>query len=218
MFKQSASRLLCCLLALAGSGAAGAAPWPAAPPLLLPDAESTMQLRAGEVLVLSTAVGESTGSARVQALFKVAAPALWSVLGDCQANFDFVHGLRECEVLTESEKRATTRQRVKRGLFWRSLDYSFETVREPHAWIRIRLLEGDLKELEGSWRFDPVPTGEALLVTHEIRLRPRLPAPAWLVERTVRRDVADMVACLRWHSGGSPDSEVARQDRQRCPD
>ncbi len=186
--------------------------------MLLPDAEATAQLRAGEVLVLSTAVGDSTGAARVQALFKLPAPALWSVLGNCEANFEFVRGLRECEVLTESATRATTRQHVKRSLFWRGLDYSFETVREPHVWIRIRLLEGDLKELEGSWRFDPFPAGEALLVTHEIQLRPRLPAPSWLVERTVRRDVADMMACLRWYSGGSPDGTLAQKDRQRCPD
>ena len=195
-----------------------AQPWPEPPERIVPAPEIWERLQAGEVVLKSTHVDESGGAARVQALFELQPEALWDVIRDCEANFRFVDGLRECEVVSESTTSAVTRQQVKKGFFSPRLDYSFETVREPHEWIRIQLLEGDLKLLEGSWRFDPAPEGEGLLVTHEIRVRPRMPVPRWLVRRTVRKDISDMVACLRWEAGGSLDPKQRGLDRERCPD
>ena len=186
---------------------------PPAPPE--PDAADWERLRAGEVLVRAYDNGEAGGAAEVTALFHAAPATIWQTLEDCEANFRFVVGLEVCEVEIISERYAKTRQVVnKPGLVPRT-EFRFESIREPHRWVVIHGLSGDLEILEGSWRFDPVEGDDAVLVRHEIRVKPRFPTPRWLVRRT--RDTGDLVACLRAVVDGSGDPRQLARDRERCP-
>lgn len=180
------------------------------------DALQRERLEQGEVLVENIRQDESGGAVRVLALFATTAEQVWSLLGDCAANFRFVEGLLECEIMEQTRSTAITRQVAKKHWLAPRLAYRFETSREPYDWIRIRLLDGDLRDLDGSWLFEPGPRG--LLVSHEIRVHPKVPAPRWLVRRTLQRDVPDMLACLRYIANGSLDGELAQADRARCPD
>ena len=194
---------------------------PAWPPPPRPDEPSAVQLelmRRGEVLVDDVHETGRGGSARVRAIFRAEARQVWETLGDCEANFRFVDGLRECEITEESADHAITRQVAKKHWLSPVMSYRFETLRAPYRWIMIRLIDGDLKSLKGSWRFDPVGPGDLLLVTHEIALQPKMPAPRWLVRRTLQRDLQDMLACLRFTIGASLDEDVARSDAGQCPE
>ena len=91
----------------------------------------------------------------------------------------------------------------------------FETVREPHAWIRIRAVSGDLRALQGAWRLRPLEGG-ALLVSHEVQVQPAWPVPRWAARRTVHRDVERLLRCLRWTAGASPDGPQRGWDKQAC--
>lgn len=204
-------------LCLGLSAAVAASPWPEPPNLPPPGPGALQRLQAGEVIVEYARVDESGGAARVDAVFHVEVESLWATIGNCAANLRFVRGLRECELLSEDERTALTRQRLKPGLLLPTLDYEFETVREPYEWIRIRLVEGELKSLEASWRFTELENG-ALLVSHEARVRPRFPTPRWMTRRAVQRDLERLFHCLRWEVRGWPDSRQDEQDRQACPD
>ncbi len=189
----------------------------AAPPAPEPGGPDLELLRAGEVLVENTNLDETGGSARVQALFEAPVELLWEVLGDCDSNYRFVDGLLECEVLESTATRALTRQSVKKHLLAPRMDYEFATTRQPHAWIVIQLVSGDLQALDASWRFDPMPGGTGLLVTHQVRVQPKMPVPSWLVRRALRKDLGDMVACLRSLVSGSGSDERRQEDEKRCP-
>lgn len=209
------------LLGLAGSvptPVAGAEDWPREPTAPELDNSQWARLRGGEVLVENTLLAESGGAAAVHALFWAQPDDVWNMLGDCSANFRYVDGLRECEILESSIHRAVTRQSVKKSLVMPRLDFVFETYREPPRWVVIRLSEGELKQLNGSWRLDPVEGGDALLISHSIQVQPKLPAPKWLVRQTLRRDVGDMVACLRSLAGASGSAENEAADSARCPE
>ena len=134
-------------------------PWPSPPPEVEPSEGDWDRLQAGEILVRDTRLDASGGSALAQAIYHVDLESLWNTIGDCDANQRFVRGMRDCEVLEASPGQAVTRQRLKAYMLLPTLDYTFETVREPYQWIRIRLREGELKVLEGSWRFRPLPDG-----------------------------------------------------------
>jgi len=204
-------------LQLLMADAAPAAGWPEEPPRADPDAPTLGLLRAGEVLVENIHLEKAGGAAQVQALFRPPAEVVWDLLGDCASNFRFVEGLEECELLEVSERAALTRQVVKKHWLGPRMEYTFETARRPYEWVAIRRVSGDLEVLEGSWRFDPVDDGQALLVTHRVRVKPKMPVPGWLVRRTLRKDLGDMVACLRALAGASGDEQGRLRDSERCP-
>lgn len=174
------------------------------------------RLLAGEILVRDARVDEAGGAAIAMAIYHIEASRLWAIIGDCAANQRFVRGLQACEVTAETDTSAVTRQRLKPYAMLPALEYRFETRREPYRWIRIRLLDGDLRALSGSWRFDRLD-GAAILVTHEIRVQPPYPVPRWLARRTVQRDLAALMACLRWEARAWPEPRQRGIDRQSCP-
>jgi len=210
--------LLLLILIPAAAGAAPAEGWPQPPPVTAPSGADLARLKAGEVIVSNTRLDEAGGAAVAQAIFHVDLPRLWAILGDCEDNYRFVRGLRDCEILHESATEALTRQSLKPYLLLPRFDYVFETRRAPYDWIQIRLREGDLRILEGSWRFDPLPGDSGILVRHAIHVQPKISVPRWLARRTVERDLYRLLACLRWETRAWPDPEQSELDRQQCPD
>lgn len=180
-------------------------------------ADAIQALRGGEALVEYTQTEESGGAARVAVLMQAPAEDLWAILLSCERSYEYVDGLRACEVLEGDLERALVRQSVKKHWLLPQLDYVIEFRRQPYAAIDFHKVEGDLKLLEGSWRFTELPGSTGLLVTHEIRVQPSFPVPRWLVRRSIARDVPDMLFCLRALAGGSFDAVMARADRGLCP-
>jgi len=202
--------ILLCFALLAQPAAAGE------PPRHWPSPEQLSRLRDGDIQ-LQTLPDAAVGAARLQAVFYTDAEPIWRVLEDCEANYRLVPGLKDCELLLLEETRARTRQTVKSFWFAPSQTFVFTTVREPFSWIVIELESGDLRQMRGSWRFDPLPDQpSALLVTHEIELQPGIPAPRWMVRKTLSRDLPDMLACLRFMSDASPDARLAASDQAHC--
>lgn len=192
------------------------ATWTEPPSPATPSDEALAQMRAGAIVIRDARADEAGGAAVAMAIYHIEPSRLWRLIGDCEANRRFVRGLLACEVSKESATSAVTRQRLKPYALFPALEYRFETLREPYRWIRIRLLDGDLRALAGSWRLDPLG-GTELLVTHEIRVQPAYPAPRWLARRTVKKDLAELMACLRWEARAWPDPRQLGEDRQACP-
>lgn len=190
---------------------------PAAPSnVRQPAPDVLVRLLAGEVEI-TTGAEDGAAAANVQAVFFTSAERVWRTLESCEANFTFVPGLRECQVTELEDGSAITRQVLKNYWFMPGIEFTFATTRQPYEWIVIELLDGDLKQMQGSWHFDPLPGHPgALLVSHAIRLEPRVIAPQRLVRNTLRKDLPDMLACLRWMSGGSGEPAQAAEDVQRC--
>jgi len=217
MSRHPAWRWLVLLLLLSSGAGRADEQSLSAPPAPVPDAATQQRLRAGEILVQDTREGEAGGSATAQAVFHATPGKIWSVLRDCQANLRFVEGLEECEVLEYTDTHAVTRQVVDKGWMMPRLEYRFETIRHPPDWVIIRLLDGDLKQMEGSWRFEPLADGGGLLVTHEIHVEPRIAAPRWLVRRSLHHDIGHMVACLRYEADASGSEQQRATDHEQCP-
>lgn len=153
------------------------------------------------------------GSARIMILTRSSARSFWDVIVSCELAFVFVDGLQECEVLEDSGDRALVHQVVKKGWSVPTQDFVFESLRDPYREIRFNLVRGNLKAMEGWWRFTEVPEG--LLVDYRIHVKPGVPAPRFLVRRNLSKGMPDMMACIRGLSGGSGPLE--QEDLQRCP-
>ncbi len=182
------------------------------------DPETIDRLRAGEILQEDARTDESGGSTRVRLLIRAPAEVLWGVFMSCDYAFVFVDGLERCEVLEESAEYVQTRQVVDRGWLVPELDYVFETRRTPYTRMDFRLLEGNLRTMEGYWHLQPIPEG--VIVTHEIRIRPSMPAPRWLIRRTIKKDMPSLMNCIRGLAerlaAGPGEPEAGSEGLEEC--
>jgi hypothetical protein len=199
------SIILCAVFALSGQ-------WAKAEVL---EADQLRKLLDGKVLVLDSPSEEPGGSVRIQALASVSAEKVWDVLVSCSQSFVFVDGLQSCEIIEDSGDRALIRRVTRQGWPAPTLDFINESLREPYSTIQFSLVQGNLKAMEGGWRFINTPNG--LLLDYQIRIKPEMSVPDFMVSRSLRKNSPDMVACVRGLAGGSGSAELEASDLERCP-
>lgn len=181
------------------------------------DERVTPALRDGDVVLQNVRTSESGGAAHAQMLVHgpAAAESLWAIIVSCPMAFVYVQGMELCEVIEDLGHLARVHQVVDPSWLVPAQDYVFESVREPFREIRFKLLEGNIDVLEGYWRF--IPLDEGLLVDYEMRVKPAIPAPRFLVRRIVRRGMPDLLACIRGLARGSGSKRAEKADLERCP-
>jgi hypothetical protein len=181
----------------------------------MPGPDELSKLLDGKVLVLDFRSEKPGGTVRVRALAQVSAEEVWNVIVSCKRSFVFVNGLQSCEVIEDSGERALVRQVTKQGWPAPTLDFIYESLREPFSNINFSLVQGNLESMEGAWQFINTPNG--LLLDYKIRIKPELAVPDFLVSRSLRKSSPDMVACVRGLSGGSGSEKLQSSDLERCP-
>ena len=181
----------------------------------LPDEETLERLLTGEIVIENNISDENGAAASVLIFVHGPVEKLWSVITTCTQVEIFVDGLKFCQVLEEQGDYALTRQVVDKGWASPRIDYTFETHRIPFTRMQFQLTDGNLKTMQGSWDFKNHPNG--VLVRHRLVLRPLLPVPRWLVRRIMKKDLPNMLACVRGLADGGSSPEAQRQDILKCP-
>jgi len=208
-----------CLLALVVVTVNGAVP-PDSIDGSVSDDEAMQRLLSGEILVENARTDESGGSVRVQALMHGDIQVLWDFIASCESVYQYVDGLRSCEVLSidyQPEADVTLlSQSVKKSWVIPKIEYVIRVRRQPLTRVDFELVEGELRFMEGGWRFERLAQEAGIVVTHQIRVRPSFPVPRWLLRRSMRKDVPDMLACLRGLIDGS-GAYSRDKDLKRCP-
>jgi len=175
------------------------------------------RLQSGEILTQTIHSDKSGGAARVTALFHAQAEDIWNVIGYCKNEFIYVRGLELCEVLVPGLQYIKKHHRVNNNWYTPTIDFVFEARRTSPTHGDFNLVEGNLKVMEGQWDFQPLESGDGLVVSHDIRIRSRFPAPRWLVRRVLKNDLPDMLACIRGMAGASVTEDQSAADLALCP-
>lgn len=201
-------------LALA-AGAPDANPYPEP---ALDDAER-QRLQSGEILMRDVEAHGRAGGGEVMMLVQGNARQAWDVIVSCELALTYVAGMERCEPVGGDALDTRVHQVVDKGWWMPELDYVIRIQRAPHDWMKVRLDSGNLAALDGAWRFSPWPgtAGEKTLVAHRIQIEPQRRAPRWLVQRTLRGDLPDMMACIRGLAEASPRPPGREADLARCP-
>jgi ribosome-associated toxin RatA of RatAB toxin-antitoxin module len=173
------------------------------------------RLLAGEIIARETNSDAAGAAGRMQVLVQAPARAVWEVIVSCDLAYAFVDGLQDCEVLEDTGDRALVHQVVNQSWLIPTYDYVFESLRHHYQRIDVRLLEGNLKALDGHWSFQETAAGT--LVDYQIRIQPSLPAPRFIVRHNISKGMPDMLACIRGLAGGSGLPALEQQDLGRCP-
>lgn len=179
--------------------------------------DELQRLQSGEILAQTIHSEKSGGAARVTALFRAQAEDIWNVIGYCKNEFIYVRGLELCEVLVPGLQYIKKHHRVNNNWYTPTIDFVFEARRTSPTHGDFNLVEGNLKVMEGQWDFQPLESGDGLVVSHDIRIRSRFPAPRWLVRRVLKGDLPNMLACIRGMAGASVTVEQSAADLARCP-
>lgn len=166
------------------------------------------------MVVTETAADESGGTVRAQVLVEASARTVWDVISSCTQAMRYIRGMEDCEVLVDEPGRALTHHVVDPGWLVPRMDYRFETRRNPYRRMDFELTAGNLRRMEGYWRFEPTETG--VLVEHEMRIRPKTPAPRWLVRRKLMQDLPAMLRCIKGLAEGAVEEPDARDDLAAC--
>lgn len=181
------------------------------------DQADLARLKRGEILVETAHEEKSGGAARVTSLFYTSMTEVWDVVGYCEYEFVYVRGLESCEVLETGPNYLKKHHRVNNNWYTPTIEFTFEAIRNSPDFGEFRLVEGNLKIMKGQWSFKNLVGGEGIIVTHEIRVRSWFPAPRWLVRRVLKKDLPDMLACVRALAGASGDEYRLANDLTRCP-
>ncbi len=174
------------------------------------------RLQDGAILLQTLHSDKPGGAARVTALFHSSAEAVWNIIGYCEYEFIYIRGLSLCEVLEPGLRKMLMRHRLRNSWYTPALEFVFEAYRRPGNVGDARLVEGDLKVLQAQWKLVPAADDSYVVVTHEVRIQPRIPAPRWLVRRSLRKDLPDMLACIRGLAKASGDNARVLADLSRC--
>ena len=171
-------------------------------------------LRAGEVTIDTIRTDESGGAARFRIYIEAPVERIWAVIYSCEDSFVFLRGLRLCEVLEDTGDMRLTRQVVKTSWLVPKQDFTFRTVHESAGQANFERIEGSPRIMEGSWSFVALDNG--LVATHEIRVKPDLPVPRFIIRHLMQRSMPLMLTCIRALATGSPDEALKVQDRASC--
>lgn len=150
------------------------------------------------------------GGARVTASVVVAAPpeTVWKLLTDCAGARRLYAGVDDCRVLSVAPggRSDVRHSRVRWLPGLPPVRFTFRNDYEPGREIRFRLVEGDLKRMEGRWRLT-VQDG-ATRVDYDSRVAGRLPAPGGWLRRSLRQDTEAVLTRLK---------AAAETDARRAP-
>lgn len=154
------------------------------------------------------------GAVRAQVIVNAPADAVWRVISSCHDAMQYVRGMEACEVLVDEPDRALTHHVVDPGWLVPTMDYQFETRRQPYRRMDFELTDGNLERMDGYWRFLPLETG--VLVEHEVRIRPKSPAPRWLIRRKLKQDLPAMMTCIRGLAEATQTTPADPDDLASC--
>jgi uncharacterized membrane protein len=189
---SSAGLLLACgLLILGGASKAG--------PRVLSAADEAA-LASGEVIV-DVAPDPQGAAGQVDAVIDIPAPAdqLWRVMLDCARAPHYLAGLRSCTVLKESaDKKWDVREhKVQWSSFFPVVRSVFRSDYDPVHEIRFSRVEGDLKQLEGTWRLEPLKGKAVTRLYYHARIDPGLLLPSAIIRSVIENDVPKTLKALR---------------------
>jgi len=157
-----------------------------------------LQLKSGAVLVAVRQADEPS-KGMVEATILIDAPAenIWQIMVNCHEIPTFVPGLKDCRVLAVGENWEIIRHEVKWIWFLPRLSYIFRAVYQHNRQIDFVKIEGDLREMKGSWRLTPLNETDQTIVRYSVYLDPGFFVPHWVVRQSLKADLPAVLTALR---------------------
>ncbi|MGD8676748.1 MAG: SRPBCC family protein [Desulfobacterales bacterium] len=157
-----------------------------------------LQLKSGAVLVAVQQADEpSKGMVEATILIDAPAESIWQIMVNCHEIPTFVPGLKACQVLMAGENWEIIRHEVKWMWLLPRLSYVFRAIYQPNRQIDFVKIEGDLREMKGTWRLTPLNETGQTIVRYSVYLDPGFFVPQWIVRQSLKADLPAILTALR---------------------
>jgi ribosome-associated toxin RatA of RatAB toxin-antitoxin module len=157
-----------------------------------------LNLKSGAVLV-DVKQADEPSKRMVDATILIDAPAesIWQIMVNCHEIPAFVPGVKACQVLAAGENWEIIRHEVKWIWFLPRLSYVFRAVYQPNRQIDFVKIEGDLREMKGTWRLSSLNGTGQTIVRLSVYLDPGFFVPQWVVRQSLKVDLPAVLTALR---------------------
>jgi hypothetical protein len=165
-----------------------------------PDSAQRARLLARQVIVEAT-VDSSGAAGRARAAIWIAAPReqVYAWLTDCGKALTYVPHLTACRIVEAAPDQSwkIIAHEIDYSWFLPRTRYVFRASYQPPARVDFQEVSGDLVINQGSWILNPDNDGRGTLLAYEVRVKPRMYVPPWLVRRSLRKDLPELLMALR---------------------
>jgi ribosome-associated toxin RatA of RatAB toxin-antitoxin module len=149
---------------------------------------------AGEVIAVQARRQGSAVQVTTQAVIRAPLEVIWQTLTDYDRLAEFVPDISSSRVIERQGSTVTVEQAGKAHLwfFTYAIDVVVEVTEQPPACAAVRVLRGNLKQLEGGYRLDKVEgkEGDEYLLQWSGLIEPALPVPTAVTLPLMRSNIA----------------------------
>lgn len=117
---------------------------------------------------------------------------LWNVLTDYDQLSNFIPNLSSSSVVSRQNNCVHLAQVGSQQLLGLKFSAQVElelTEHRPEGLLRFRMIKGDFRRFEGSWRLQALPDGTSLL--YDLTVQGCMGMPVGLIEQRLRTDLSD---------------------------
>jgi uncharacterized membrane protein len=171
---------------------------------LVGDEEKWKALQGGEAILLcdeKDAIKRGTKYALAAIIIESPVKPVWNVVCDKEAAVAYMKNLKSAKVLEQGRedglKFQVVEQEVKPSLFPVTYTYSLKHVMQPYSKINFRRVSGEMKEVEGSWRFLPLEGGTKMMLVYELQVTPGKLIPGFVMRSSLRKGLPEALTSVR---------------------
>ena len=151
--------------------------------------------------VVTVAPTSAADTVDIRAAIDIAAPraVVWAIMNDCARAMHFIPGLQSCRVLERDPAGRWDIREHRISWMWFLPDVRsvFRSDYDAPKRLRFHRISGTLKSSDGEWRLDAIDGGRATRVFYDATLSADIPAPQFMVEEALKRDIATVLRRLR---------------------
>jgi uncharacterized membrane protein len=148
-----------------------------------------------------TVAAAAADTVEIRASIVIAAPRpeVWAIMTDCTRATRFIPGLQSCRILERDPAGHWDIREHRISWMWFLPDVLsvFRSDYDAPARLRFHRISGTLKRSDGDWRLDAIDGGQATRVFYDATLSADIPAPQFMVEEALKRDIATVLRRLR---------------------
>ncbi len=165
--------------------------------LYMPDEAQRQQILGGEIISISVKTSEKGGT--VWGAIRIDAPAedIFNSIVYCNGGSSAHATMRNCKVIEKTVNHEIAEHQIKYHWLIPRQTYLFRGDYYGFTRIRFRVLEGDLKKLDGGWDMFPIENSGAFLVRYYATIQPRFPTPKWLIRKSLKKEIPAMLKVMR---------------------
>ncbi len=162
------------------------------------DPAQKSDLRAGQTVTWCQPLADERKCSVHSAILLSMRPAdVWALIDDKEGACHYIDDLQSCTVLRKDGNRELIRQTTRPAGSPKSFTYLLNHEAHFPERMEFRRESGDLRNIEGSWVFDPVDNGTKTLLIYALHIDAGILIPQKLVCRTQQKRLPEVMVAIR---------------------